>query len=111
MPWQHKFRKMLGQVEMAQILSISDGMREILNCEEDGKTFHSHSNKGLVLYKESPVKYVDMAVRVKDSRKNEDDLKANPTILTSYLGQSKEVRIVGLIVKCVPRHKWGISGC
>ena len=96
---------------MAQILSISDGMREILNCEEDGKTFHSHSNKGLVLYKESPVKYVDMAVRVKDSRKNEDDLKANPTILTSYLGQNKEVRIVGLTVKCVPRHKWGISGC
>ena len=78
-----------------------------MNCEEDGKTFHSHSNKGLVLYKESPVKYVDMAVRVKDSRKNEDDLKANPTILTSYLGQSKEVRIVGLTVKCVPRHKWG----
>ena len=57
-----------------------------------------------------------MAVRVKDFRKNEDEddedeLKANHTILTSYLGESKEVRIVGLTVKCVPRHKWGISGC
>ena len=36
-----------------------DGMKEILNCEEDGKTIHSHSNEGFVLYKESPVKYVD----------------------------------------------------
>ena len=42
---------------------------------------------------------------------DEDELKANHTILTSYLGESKEVRIVGLTVKCVPRHKWGISGC
>ena len=31
---------------------------------------------------------------------DEDELKANHTILTSYLGESKEVRLVlGLIVK------------